>query len=118
MSNPLVDTIVAAILDKKGEDVVSLDLTSIDGSICDTFIICNANSTVQVGAIADEIERATIEKLHQKPWRVQGVENCLWVAMDYVDVMVHIFQTEMREYYQLEALWADAPATRHNDQHP
>lgn len=111
MSN-LSETIIQAIQDKKGENIISLDLTGIDGTICDSFIICSAESTVQVGAIADEIEKATTEKLHDKPWRVQGKENCLWVALDYVDIMVHIFQTEMRDFYRLEDLWADAPATK------
>lgn len=109
----LRQTIIEAIEDKKGEGIVSLDLTSIDGSVCDDFIICSAESTVQVGAIADGIEKDTIEKLNEKPWRMQGKENCLWVAMDYGNIMVHIFQNEMRDFYRLEDLWADAPATKY-----
>lgn len=109
----LREVIIEAIEDKKGENIVSIDLTSIDGSICDDFVICSAESTVQVSAIADGIEQATTEKLNDKPWRVQGKENALWVAMDYGNIMVHIFQTEMRDFYRLEDLWADAPITKY-----
>ena len=72
-----------------------------------------ADSTTQVAAIAAGIEEQVLETLGEKVWRVEGQQNALWIAMDYVDVVVHIFQTELREFYKLEELWADAPATRY-----
>ena len=109
----LTGTIIRAIQDKKGKNIVSLDLSKIDGAICSCFIVCNADSTTQVAAIAAGIEAQVLETLGEKVWRVEGQQNALWIAMDYVDVVVHIFQTELREFYKLEELWADAPATRY-----
>ena len=109
----LTGTIIRAIQDKKGKNIVSLDLSKIDGAICSCFIVCNADSTTQVAAIAAGIEEQELETLGEKVWRVEGQQNALWIAMDYVDVVVHIFQTELREFYKLEELWADAPATRY-----
>ena len=101
----LIETIVGAIEDKKGKNIVSLDLSGFDGAICSRFIVCNADSTTQVGAIAAGIE--------EKVWRIEGQQNAVWIAMDYVDVVVHIFQTELRGFYRLEELWADAPMTKY-----
>lgn len=113
----LTAAIVRAMQDKKAEHIVSLDLTSLDGSVCDTFVICNAESTTQVAAIAAGIEETTVKELREKPWRIQGLDNALWVAMDYGNVMVHIFQTEMRDFYRLEELWADAPQTEYDSEY-
>lgn len=112
----LIDNIVSAIQDKKGHNIVSLDLTELEGTICDAFVICNADSTTQVDAIADGIVEDLEEKLGEKPRRVEGKTNAAWIAIDYVDVMVHIFLTPLREYYRLEQLWADAPATRYESE--
>ena len=112
----LIDVIAQAILDKKGKGVVSLDLTGMDGAICSHFVVCNADSTTQVSAIADAIEEAVYLKLGENPWRVEGKQTSLWVAMDYIDVVVHIFQSELRDYYRLEDLWADAPMVEYNDE--
>ena len=101
----LIETIVSAIEDKKGKNIVSLDLSGFDGAICSHFVVCNADSTTQVCAIAAEIE--------EKVWRIEGQQNGVWVAMDYVDVVVHIFQTELRSFYKLEELWADAPLVKY-----
>ena len=109
----LIETIVSAIEDKKGKNIVSLDLLGFDGAICSHFIVCNADSTTQVCAIADGIEERVLEKLGEKVWRVEGQQNGVWVAMDYVDVVVHIFQTELRGFYKLEELWADAPMVKY-----
>lgn len=110
----LIETIVGAIQDKKGKDIVSLDLTGFDGAVCSHFIVCNADSTTQVAAIADGIEQEVLEKLGEKVWRIEGQQNAFWIAMDYVDVVVHIFQTELRQYYRLEELWADAPSRKYD----
>ena len=99
----LIETIVGAIQDKKGKDIVSLDLSGFDGAICSHFVVCNADSTMQVVAIADGVEEA-----------VEGKQTGLWVAMDYMDVVVHIFTTELRSFYKLEELWADAPLKRYD----
>lgn len=107
----LLETIVKAIDDKKGENVVSLDLRSLQGTVCDYFVIAQAESTVQVAAIAAGIEDEVLRELGEKVIRVHGTQNALWIAMDYGDVMVHIFQSEMRSFYRLEELWADAAAT-------
>ncbi|MBE6200946.1 MAG: ribosome silencing factor [Tidjanibacter sp.] len=112
----LIDAIVGAIQDKKGHNIVSLDLSELEGTICDAFVVCNADSTTQVDAIADGIVEELEEKLGEKPRRVEGKTNAAWIAVDYVDVMVHIFLTPLREYYQLEQLWADAPATRYESE--
>ena len=109
----LVEVIAEAISDKKGKNIVSLDLTGFDGAVCNRFVVCNADSTTQVAAIADGIEEKVLERLGEKVWRVEGQQTALWVAMDYVDVVVHIFLTELRDYYKLEELWADAPMKRY-----
>jgi len=109
----LIGTIVSAIEDKKGKNIVSLDLSGFDGAICSAFVVCNADSTTQVAAIADGIEEKVQQELGEKVWRVEGQQSAVWIAMDYVDVVVHIFKTELREFYRLEELWADAPLTRH-----
>ena len=109
----LIDTIVSAIQDKKGKNIISLDLTGFDGAICSHFVVCNADSTTQVCAIADGIEQEVFEKLGQKVWRIEGQQNGFWVAIDYLDVVVHVFQSELRDYYKLEELWADAPMKRY-----
>lgn len=112
----LIDNIVEAIQDKKGHNIVSLDLSALEGTICDAFVVCNADSTTQVDAIADGIVEHLEEKLGESPRRVEGKTNAAWIAIDYVDVMVHIFLTPLREYYRLEQLWADAPATRYESE--
>ncbi|MBQ8307228.1 MAG: ribosome silencing factor, partial [Alistipes sp.] len=95
----LIETIVSAIDDKKGKDIVSLDLSGFDGAICSHFVVCNADSTTQVAALADSVEEKVHEVLGEWPWRVEGKQTGMWVAMDYVDVVVHIFLTELRDFY-------------------
>lgn len=107
----LVEKIKEAIQDKKGKKIVIVDLRNITERICDFFVVCEGGTPTQVSAIYDNIEEyARIETGH-KPVKIAGTENCLWVAMDYVDVMVHVFVHDMREYYNLEHLWADARIT-------
>ena len=112
----LIETIVSAIEDKKGKNIVSLDLSGFDGAICSHFVVCNADSTTQVAAIADGIEEKVLETLGEKVWRVEGLGNSVWVVMDYGDVMVHVFQTETRDFYKLEQLWADAPVREYAEE--
>ena len=101
--------IADAILDKKGQDVVSIDLRPIGSSIADYFVICNATSTTAVSAIADNIIKEAREQLGMKPLRTQGMENNFWIILDYGHIVIHVFLTEYREFYRLEDLWADAP---------
>ena len=114
--NELIDTIVSAIQDKKGKRILSLDLSGFDGAICSAFVVCSADSTTQVEAIAGGVEQKVLEKLGEKVWRVEGLGNSVWVVMDYGDVMVHVFQTETRDFYKLEQLWADAPVPEYAEE--
>jgi len=108
----LVETIVKGIQEKKGSDIVVADLSGIDGTICHYFVVCQGNTPTQVEAIAESVGDTVREELKEKPVRVAGMENALWVAMDYTDVLVHVFVPDMREYYDLEHLWADARIER------
>lgn len=101
--------IADAILDKKGEEVVSLDLRPVGSAIADYFVVCHANSTTAVSAIADNIIKEAKEKLDMKPLRTQGMENDLWIILDYGHIVIHVFLKEYRDFYHLEDLWADAP---------
>ncbi|MDO5510809.1 MAG: ribosome silencing factor [Weeksellaceae bacterium] len=104
----LLDTIIAAIEDKKGEDIQILDLTEIENAVSSYFVICSANSNTQVAAIAGSIEDKTRKELKEKPFHTEGLTNALWVLMDYVSIVVHIFQRDKREFYDLESMWGDA----------
>jgi len=104
-----IEVITSAMLEKKAQRVCSLDLRNPGASICDHFVICHANSATQVVAITDYIEEMMFRLCQRNPRRSQGRENAFWVIIDYVDIVVHIFQTEYRSFYRLEELWADAP---------
>ncbi|MDR2425395.1 MAG: ribosome silencing factor [Prevotellaceae bacterium] len=104
----LVETIMTAMREKKADNIVHINMDKIDTAVCSLFVITSAASTVQVRAIADNIEEKVLEHLKRKMWRRQGDENALWIILDYGSVVVHIFQTECRKYYALEDLWADA----------
>ncbi|MFI3299522.1 MAG: ribosome silencing factor [Rikenellaceae bacterium] len=104
----LVKTIVGAIEDKKGEEIVALDLSQLCGAVCDTFIIASGASSVQVEAICSGVEDETFKQLREKVIRIAGQRNAQWIAMDYGNVIVHIFQPEFRDFYSLEELWGDA----------
>lgn len=110
-----MEVITDAILEKKGQNVISLDLRKEGGSICDFFVICNADSTTNVSAIADNIEDQMIVKLNKKVLRSQGKENRFWIIQDYGDIVVHVFQTEYRNFYRLEDLWSDCEKKTYED---
>lgn len=107
----LVDTIVNGIQEKKGHSINIIDMEGMEGVICQSFVVCEGNSPSQISAIADSVEEFMRKEHKEKPVRIAGLENCIWVAMDYVDVMVHIFLPEARDFYSLESLWEDAPTT-------
>lgn len=114
MDNTVLQVIADAMAEKKGKNIVSLDLKSIGTAISDYFIVCNADSTTNVVAIADNIEDRVIEKCGLKVLRSQGKENAFWVILDYGDIVVHVFQTPMRDFYRMEDLWADAERTEYD----
>jgi len=105
----LVQTIIKGIQEKKGSNIIVADLHGIEGTICQQFVVCQGNTPTQVEAIAESIGDTVRIELHEKPAHVVGLERAVWVAMDYTDVMVHVFVPDMRAYYDLEHLWEDAP---------
>lgn len=107
----LLANIIKGIEDVKGADIDVLDLRDIENTVCDYFVVCNGNSNTQVAAISNSIQRAVSKELHEKPWHVEGLENAEWVLMDYVNIVVHIFQKHVREFYNIESLWGDAKIT-------
>lgn len=111
-SQKLVDSIIKGIQDKKGSGIVVADLTQTDGAVCSYFIICQGNSPTQVEAIAGSVGDYVREAEGEKPVSCFGLGLAQWVAIDFVDVMVHIFLPEAREFYDLEHLWEDAKLTR------
>ncbi len=104
----LTEVIIKGIEEKKGEEITVLDLRSVEHSVCDFFVICHGNSNTQVNAIADGVEETVQKSLNDKPWHTEGHGNAEWILMDYVNVVVHIFQRHSREQYDLEGLWGDA----------
>jgi ribosome-associated protein len=94
--------------EKKGNDLVRLDLRNINSSVADYFVICHADSATQVKAIAHSVEEEIYKAIQQDPWRKEGLEHGEWILLDYIDVVVHIFRTDKREFYGVEDLWGDA----------
>ena len=107
----LINNITEGIQEKKGKNIVVADLTHIGDTICKYLVICQGDSSLQVGAIANSIKDFTIKNDKQRPLAIDGETNAEWIAMDYADVIVHIFLPERREFYNLEHLWADAKLT-------
>ena len=107
----LVDAVVEGIQEKKGKNIVILDMTKIENSICKYFVICEGDSNIHVDAVADSVDEYVREKLNEKPFHIEGQDNAEWILIDYVDVIVHVFQKSVREFYNLEGLWADAKRT-------
>lgn len=116
MGKNVLKVITDAMLEKKGQQVVSLDLSSIGTAISDYFVVCNADSTTAVAAIADNIIVRMEEKCGRKVLRMQGLENDFWIVLDYGDIVVHVFLTQYREFYRLEDLWADAERVEYTDE--
>jgi ribosome-associated protein len=104
----LSDAVVEGILEIKGKNITVMNLQSIHNRVCDYFIICQADSTTQVNAIADSIQETVRKTTGEKPYRSEGFENSEWILIDYVTVVVHVFQSQIRDFYNLESLWADA----------
>ncbi len=114
-SSKIIKAIIQAIQDKKGEQIVSLDLKKIPEAVSDFFIICEASNNNQLRAIADNIEKEVKEKCDDTPYKHEGRQAEQWILIDYVNVVVHIMLPEPRKFYNLEELWSDAPSVSHHE---
>jgi len=108
LETSLEDVILRAMEEKKADEITVLDLSRIENAICEKFIICHGSSNTQIKAIANFISENTQKKLKEKPWHNEGDENSEWILLDYVSVVVHVFQKQARIYYDIENLWGDA----------
>ena len=113
-TDDLISVIIKGIDDVKGDDIQLLDLRCIENTVCDYFIICSGNSNTQVNAITGSVQKLVSKELKDKPWHVEGQNNSEWILMDYVNVVVHVFQNHVREFYDIESLWGDAKITEIN----
>lgn len=112
-NSKIIKTIIAAIQEKKGEHILSLDLRKIKEAVADFFIICEASSQPQVRAIAENVEDRVKEKCEEAPYHHEGYQKLHWVLIDYVNVVVHVMQSETRKFYRLEEMWSDASGEEH-----
>ncbi len=110
LSGKLAEAVVLGMQEKKGNDIVRLDMRTVNATLSDFFVICHADSTMQVNAIAKSVEDEVYKALGQSPWNKEGHGNGEWILLDFVDVVVHIFKTEKRVHYGIEDLWGDAQA--------
>jgi len=108
----LITTIIGGIEEVKGKEITILDLRDIENTVCDYFIVCEGTSNTQVNAIVNSIQKQVSKTTKDKPWHIEGTDNAEWILMDYVNVVVHIFQKHIREYYDIESLWGDAKMTQ------
>jgi ribosome-associated protein len=111
VNDKLANAVIEGIQKVKGKNISKLDLRNIGNRVCDYFIICQAESNTQVNAIANAVEEVVKQKTGERPYRKEGFENAEWILVDFVTVVVHIFQTQTRNFYNLESLWADANVT-------
>lgn len=111
-ADQLITTIIGGIEDVKGKEITLLDLRDIENTVCDYFIVCEGTSNTQVNAIVNSIQKQVSKTIKDKPWHIEGTDNAEWVLMDYVNVVVHVFQKHIREYYDIESLWGDAKTTQ------
>lgn len=106
-SQVLCEVIVEGMKNNKAEDIVVIDLREVEHAVTDFFVICSGDSPTQIEGISNSVIRLTRKELKEKPWHKEGKNNAQWILLDYVNVVVHIFYKELREYYELEDLWAD-----------
>ena len=110
-ADQLIASILSGIEDVKGKEINILDLREIENTVCDYFIVCEGTSNTQVNAIVSSIQKKVSKEIKDKPWHIEGNDNAEWVLMDYVNIVVHVFQKHIREYYDIESLWGDAKTT-------
>jgi ribosome-associated protein len=115
LSSMLAAIAVEGIQEKKGKEIVSLDLRNIKNSVSDVFVICHAESKNQVEAIARSVEEEIFKKTGEDPWHKEGFENAEWILLDYINIVVHIFQQSKRDFYGIERLWADAEIKKYEE---
>ena len=111
----IIKTIVAAIQEKKGENIISLDLRKINEAVADFFIICEAGNQLQIKAIGENVEEKVWKKCSERQYHHEGYQSLQWVLVDYVNVVVHIMLTETRKFYKLEEMWSDGVSQNHDD---
>ena len=114
-NSKIIKTIIAAIQEKKGENIISLDLRKINEAVADFFIICQAGNQPQIRAIADNIELRVKNKCNENPYHHEGTKSLQWVLIDYVNVVVHVMLPEPRKFYKLEEMWSDGVSQEHNE---
>ena len=114
-NSKLIKTIIHAIQQKKGENIISLDLRKIPEAVADFFIICEAGNQPQIRAVSDYVEEQVKKKCKEIPYRHEGMKNLQWVLIDYINVVVHIMLPETRRFYKLEEMWSDAAAEEYSD---
>jgi ribosome-associated protein len=107
-TDQIVAEIIKGMEEVKGQEIQILDLRSIENTVCDYFVICSGTSNTQVNAIVNSVQKIVSKSLKEKPWHIEGSDNAEWVLMDYVHVVVHVFQKHIREFYDIEGLWGDA----------
>ena len=107
-TNILLENIINAIQEVKGKEIISLDLRKIDSAICKYFVICTGSSNTHVSAIEGSIKKSIAKDVGEKPWHIEGNNTGEWILMDYSDIIVHIFQKKIREFYNIEGFWGDA----------
>jgi len=110
-NDELIALILQGIEDVKGQHINLLDLREIENTVCDYFIVCNGTSNTHVNAIVGSIQKIVSKEIQDKPWHVEGEANGEWVLLDYINVVVHVFQKQIREFYDIEGLWGDAKFT-------
>ena len=110
-ASSLIDEIIKGIENVKGEKIQIMDLSNIENTPCKFFIICSGNSNTQVMAIVNSIIKKVSKKIQEKPLHTEGLEAAEWVLIDYINVVVHVFQRKTREFYNIEELWGDAKST-------
>lgn len=108
----LIDVIIKGLQDKKAENIICIDMRKLENAVAEYFIICTGTSNTHVAALGGSVEKEVRNTLKDRPWHTEGYQNAEWVLLDYVNVVVHIFQNEQRNFYNLEGLWADAKITK------
>ena len=111
-ADELISKIISGVEDVKGIDISLLDLRDIENTVCSYFIVCSGSSNTHVNAIVSSVQKTVSKELREKPLHTEGLENSEWVLIDYVNIVVHVFQKHIREYYNIEELWGDAKTTQ------
>jgi len=110
----LLAVILEAADEKKAQNIIAINLSSFESRVSDYFIICSADTTVQIESIVENIQVKTKKELNEAPFSVEGKQNAYWIILDYINIVVHVMQTQAREYYEIEKLWADAEIITYN----